>query len=207
MGDYGIWYTHFSLQPLFLVAETLSSYGIDLFSYVNANGVELPDAPDAAAGWVADPETFEYFTGDISDLANVRTVDYLREAGVIAHSMSYFELAQNHYPSDALAGVLAEEGAMTSIHSIPHLSLTHGGLANPEDEGSGDPGTEEPGTEEPGTEEPGKPMSRVPMSPELMSPMFRAPIPARTMIPAGRAGIWLPRVVTTTRRGSPSASS
>ena len=74
---------------------------------------------------------------------------------MIAHSMSYFELAQNHYPSDALAGVLAEEGAMTSIHSIPHLSLTHGGLANPEDEGSGDPGTEEPGTEEPGTEEPG----------------------------------------------------
>lgn len=155
VGDYGIWYTHFSLQPLFLVAETLSSYGIDLFSYVNANGVGLQDAADAAAGWVADPETFEYFTGDISDLANVRTVDYLREAGVIAHSMSYFELAQNHYPSDALAGVLAEEGAMTSIHSIPHLSLTHGGLANPEDEGSGDPGTEEPGTEEPGTEEPG----------------------------------------------------
>lgn len=154
VGDYGIWYTHFSLQPLFLVAETLSLQGIDLFSYENAAGVGLADAVDAAAGWVADPGSFEYFTGGVDDLANVRTVDYLREAGVIAHSMSYFELAQNHYPSDVLAGVITEEGAMTSIHSIPHLSLTHGSLADPEGAGSGDP---DPGGEETEPEEPGGP--------------------------------------------------
>ncbi|MCS3844456.1 alginate lyase family protein [Microbacterium sp. AK031] len=164
VGDYGIWYTHFSLQPLFLVAETLAAHDIDLFSYANANGVGLSDAVDAASGWVADPESFEFFTGDVADLANVRTVDYLREGGVIAHSMSYFELAQNHFPSDPVAAILVEEGAMTSIHSIPHLSLTHGGLADPgaeegpgetdpepeNPEGPGSPGTPDGGSPEPG---------------------------------------------------------
>jgi hypothetical protein len=155
VGDYGIWYTHFSLQPLFLVAETLAAHGYDLHGHVNASGTGLRDAVEAAAGWVDDPTTFEYFNGDTAELANVRTVDYLRTAGVIAHSMSYFELAQNHYPSDRIAQVIADEGAMTSIHSIPHLSLTHGSLPEPV--------TEEPSLPtDPG--EPGDP--EVPTAPE-----------------------------------------
>lgn len=160
VGDYGIWYTHFSLLPLFLVAETLSEHGYDLHAYVNADGRGLADAADAATGWVADPSTFRYFSGDVADLANVRTIDYLREAGVVAHSMSYFELAQNHAPTPERAALLAEEGPMTTIHSAPYLSLTHGGLGDvaavPGVPGEpGEPGA--PGEPEPQPGEPGEP--------------------------------------------------
>lgn len=150
VGDYGIWYTHFSLLPLFLVAETLSVHGYEVHGYVNANGRGLADAANAAAGWVADPASFPYYSGDLTKLANVRTIDYLRDAGVTAHSMSYFELAQNHFPTDARAALLAEEGPMTTIHSAPYLSLTHGGLADV----AVSPGESEPG-EGPGAGEPG----------------------------------------------------
>ena len=143
VGDYGIWYTHFSLLPLMLVAETLDAHGYDLHSYVNANGTGLRDAVEQATGWVSDPSSFPYYTGDVAKLANVRTVDYLRATGVIAHSMSYFELARNHYPSDALAQLIAEEGAMTTIHSAPYLSLTHGAITGPGH--SGGPGPDAPG--------------------------------------------------------------
>ncbi|MFS0713270.1 alginate lyase family protein [Microbacterium sp. 2P01SA-2] len=164
VGDYGIWYTHFSLLPLFLVAETLSAHGYDVHDHVNANGRGLADAADAAAGWVADPASFPYYTGDLTKLANVRTIDYLRDAGIMAHSMSYFELAQNHYPTGERAALLAEEGPMTTIHSAPHLSLTHGGLADvtaapgegePSEPGEGEPGAGEPGAGEPGAGTPG----------------------------------------------------
>ncbi|MFK4834760.1 alginate lyase family protein [Microbacterium sp. ZW T2_14] len=137
VGDYGIWYTHFSLLPLLLTAETLEGHGFDVHSYVNANGTGLADAVDAASSWVAAPESFPYYTGDVAKLANVRTIDYLRAVGVTAHSMSYFELAANHYPSTTLDALLAEEGAMTTIHSAPHLSLTHGGLSDPSRPGGG----------------------------------------------------------------------
>lgn len=140
VGDYGIWYTHFSLLPLMLVAETLDLHGYDLHSYVNAHGTGLQDAVEQVTGWVADPASFPYYTGDVAKLANVRTIDYLRATGVIAHSMSYFELAQNRYPSDVLAQLVAEEGPMTTIHSAPFLSLTHGGLAEPGHAGSPGPG-------------------------------------------------------------------
>jgi hypothetical protein len=140
VGDYGIWYTHFSLLPLMLVAETLAEHGYDIHSYVNANGTGLEHAVEQVSGWVADPQSFSYFDGDVADLANVRTIDYLRDAGVIAHSMSYFELAQNRYPSELREQLLAEEGAMTTIHSAPHLSLTHGALADPSRERPGRPG-------------------------------------------------------------------
>ncbi|MFE5411022.1 alginate lyase family protein [Microbacterium sp. NPDC056569] len=137
VGDYGIWYTHFSLLPLMLTAETLGAHGYDLHSYVNTAGTGLGDAVAAASSWVAAPESFPYYTGDVAKLANVRTIDYLRAVGVIAHSMSYFELAANHHPSAALDALLAEEGPMTTIHSAPHLSLTHGGLADPAQPGGG----------------------------------------------------------------------
>ncbi|QMU97282.1 alginate lyase family protein [Microbacterium esteraromaticum] len=132
VGDYGIWYTHFSLLPLMLVAETLEPHGYDLHSYVNANGAGLADAVAEVSGWVADPSTFEYYSGDVAGLANVRTIDYLRAAGIRAHSMSYFELGANHYPSAQLDALLAEEGPMTTIHSAPFLSLTHGSMATPD---------------------------------------------------------------------------
>ncbi|MDW4571579.1 alginate lyase family protein [Microbacterium sp. M3] len=137
VGDYGIWYTHFSLLPLMLTAETLDAHGYDLHAYVNANGTGLGDAVAAASAWVAAPASFPYYTGDIAKLANVRTIDYLRAAGVIAHSMSYFELAANHYPSATFDALLAEEGPMTTIHSAPYLSLTHGGLTDPAEPGVG----------------------------------------------------------------------
>lgn len=60
-------------------------------------------------------------------------------------------------PATVIAERIGWEHPITTLKDRvrQHLSLTHGGLANPEEEGSGDPGTEGPGIEEPGIEEPG----------------------------------------------------
>ena len=62
VGDYGIWYTHFSLLPLLLTAETLAAHGFDLHSYVNANGTGLADAVEAASSWGSARESFPYYS-------------------------------------------------------------------------------------------------------------------------------------------------
>lgn len=147
VGDYGIWYTHFSLLPNLLTAEMATHHGRDLFSVENSTGVTQGDAVEVVAGWVADVDSFPFYEGeDKTKLANVRTIDYLRADGVIAHSMSYFELARNHYDIDVVERLVQEEGPMTTIHSAPHLTLTHGSLPEP------DP-TQEP-TDPPQTEAP-----------------------------------------------------
>lgn len=131
VGDYGIWYSHFTLFPNLLTAEIVSLHGEDLFHATNAHGVTLGDAVGVLAEWVDEPESFPYFTGDdVTAMANVRTIDYLRETGVLAHSMSYFELAANHYENATVARLLEEERPMTTIHAAPYLSLTHGALGD-----------------------------------------------------------------------------
>ncbi|GAB3815503.1 hypothetical protein GCM10028820_13070 [Tessaracoccus terricola] len=147
VGDYGIWYSHFSLFPNLLTAEIAAQNGWDLFSVENSAGVTQGDAVEVLAGWVDDVDTFPFYEGaDKSKLANVRTIDYLRADGVIAHSMSYFEIARNHYDIEVVDKLVEEEGPMTTIHSAPHLTLTHGSLPEP------DPNTEP--TDPPETEEP-----------------------------------------------------
>lgn len=129
VGDYGIWYTHFSLFPNLLTAEIATHHGLDLFNLETSAGVSQRDAVEVVAGWVEDVHTFPFYEGeDKSRLANVRTIDYLRADGVIAHSMSYFEIAANHYEIGAVDRLIAEEGPMTTIHSAPHLTLTHGSI-------------------------------------------------------------------------------
>lgn len=147
VGDYGIWYTHFSLFPNLLTAEIAAPTGRDLFNLENSAGASQRDAVAVVAGWVDDVDTFPFYEGeDKSKLANVRTIDYLRADGVIAHSMSYFELARNHYDIDVVDRLVQEEGPMTTIHAAPHLTLTHGLL--PEPDPSPEP-TDPPETEEP----------------------------------------------------------
>lgn len=129
VGDYGIWYTHFSLFPNLLTAEIATHHGLDLFNLENSAGVSQKDAVEVLAGWVEDVDTFHFYEGeDKSKLANVRTIDYLRADGIIAHSMSYFEIAANHYEISAVDRLVKEEGPMTTIHSAPHLTLTHGSI-------------------------------------------------------------------------------
>ncbi|UFU06997.1 alginate lyase family protein [Ruania halotolerans] len=130
VGDYGIWYSHFSLLPALLTAEIAELHGFDLFSYENSHGFTLGDAVEVLAGWVETPESFPYFDGPVEDLANVRTIDYLSEDGVMAHSMSYFEIAGSRYDLPAVNRLLAVERPMTTIHAAPHLTLTHGDLSD-----------------------------------------------------------------------------
>ncbi len=128
VGDYGIWYSHFSLLPALLTAEIAEPHGYDLFSHENSHGLTLGDAVEVLAGWVETPESFPYFDGPIEDLANVRTIDYLREDGVTAHSMSHFEIAASRYDLPVVDRLLVEERPMTTIHAAPHLTLTHGDM-------------------------------------------------------------------------------
>ncbi|UFU03657.1 alginate lyase family protein [Ruania suaedae] len=129
VGDYGIWYSHFSLLPALLTAEIAEPHGYDLFSYENSHGLNLGDAVEILAGWVESPESFPYFDGPVEDLANVRTIDYLREVGVSAHSMSHFEIAGSRYELPVVNRLLAVERPMTTIHAAPHLTLTHGDMS------------------------------------------------------------------------------
>ncbi|GAA4732499.1 hypothetical protein GCM10023216_25830 [Isoptericola chiayiensis] len=130
VGDYGIWYSHFSLAPTVFTAEVLDAHGLDLYGYENSQGATIEDATALLAGWVDDPTTFSYYDGDVTGLHNVRTIDYLADQGVTAHSMAWFEIAATRFDLPVVDGLLTEERPMTAIHSAPVLTLTHGDLAH-----------------------------------------------------------------------------
>ncbi|WP_407320254.1 alginate lyase family protein [Isoptericola halotolerans] len=130
VGDYGIWYSHFSLAPTVLTAEVLDAHGLDLYGYENSQGATIEDATALLADWVDDPATFSHYDGDLDGLHNVRTIDYLADQGVTAHSMAWFEIAATRFDLPVVDGLLAEERPMTAIHSAPVLTLTHGDLVH-----------------------------------------------------------------------------
>ncbi|WP_244857922.1 alginate lyase family protein [Agromyces archimandritae] len=136
-GGHGIWYTHFALQPQTIAAEIALVNGVDLYDYVSPSGRTLRQAYEVVAGWVADPATFPVWQGDPSELVNVRTIEYAFQGRQISEStISYFELLNAHWPTAAAASVLGADRPVSTLHSAPYLTFTHGPRVQPSEPGA-----------------------------------------------------------------------
>jgi hypothetical protein len=112
-GDFGMWYTHFSIMPAALGAEVLRVNGIDLFDYAAPGGASLKSAFGVISGWSRDPRRFPYFKGEVSAMFEPLYC-------------SYFEILNARWPNPDAAAVLAAGRPWTAIHSAPWLTFTHG---------------------------------------------------------------------------------
>ncbi len=115
-GDYGIWYSHFSLMPQTIAAEIARVNGVDLYDYVSPSGRSLRLAFDWLAPWVHEPEKFPYFQG--GDVKKLVGVSYA----------SYFEILNAHWFNPDAEAVIESLRPLTANHSAPFLTFTHGGL-------------------------------------------------------------------------------
>lgn len=127
-GDYGIWYSHFSMQPQALSAEIASVNGVSLFDYISPTGKSMKKAYDQLVKWTSDPKTFPYHKGSISDLKHVRKikVDEYKTTDGYPASISYFEVLNDYYDNKFTEKLLKKERPLSSIHSFPYLTFTHG---------------------------------------------------------------------------------
>jgi hypothetical protein len=114
-GDYGLWYSHFSLMPQTLAAEIARVNGADLYEYRAPNGRTLRSAFDRLAPWARRPATFPFFKGDPKELHGT---DYV----------SYFEILNARWPNADATAMLESMRPLTAQHSAPALTFTHGGL-------------------------------------------------------------------------------
>jgi hypothetical protein len=120
VGDYGIWYSNFSLMPQTLAAEIARVNGPDLYEYRAPNGRTLRSAFDRLAPWARRPATFPFFKGDPKKLHGA---DYV----------SYFEILNARWPNADATAMLEQLRPLTAQHAAPALTFTHGGL--PRDDG------------------------------------------------------------------------
>jgi len=121
-GDYGMWYSHFSLMPQTIAAEIARVNGVYLYDYVSPSGRSLRLAFEWLVPWVCEPERFPYFQGgEVRKLVGVQYV-------------SYFEILNVHWPIANAAAVLAKLRPLTARHSAPFLTFTHGDLPLPNSE-------------------------------------------------------------------------
>ncbi|MFE5309591.1 alginate lyase family protein [Isoptericola sp. NPDC056605] len=126
-GSHGIWYTHFTLQPQTIAAEIALVNGVDLYDYRSPSGRSLRQAYEAVSGWVAEPETFPVWQGDPSGMTNVRTIEYVFDGRQVREStVSYFEILNAHWPSEAADSVLVADRPVSTLHTSPYLTFTHG---------------------------------------------------------------------------------
>lgn len=115
-GDYGIWYSHFSLMPQTIAAEIARVNGLDLYDYQSPGGRSLRKAYEWLAPFVREPQRFPYFQGgDTSQLAGVNYV-------------AYWEILNNRWPNADAAYLIGRLRPLTAEHSAPFLSFTHGDL-------------------------------------------------------------------------------
>lgn len=119
-GDYGLWYSHFSLLPQTIAAQVLKNNGLDLFDYKAPNGRTLELAYKRLAPWAEDPATFPYFKG--ADKTKLHVTDYA----------SYFEILNAHWPDKSARKLMQRLRPMSATHGAPFLTFTHGEpLSNP----------------------------------------------------------------------------
>jgi hypothetical protein len=115
-GDYGIWYSNFSLFPQTIAAEILRVNGVDLYDYESPSGRSLRQAYEWLAPWIRQPKRFPYFQGgDRKQLVGVKYV-------------SYFEILNAHWPDPYATAVLKKKRPLSANHSAPWLTFTHGAL-------------------------------------------------------------------------------
>jgi len=118
VGDYGLWYSHFSLMPQTIAAEIARVNGVDLYDYVAPSGRSLRNAFQHLAPWARKPDTFPYYQGDADKLPF--RPDYI----------SYWEILNARWPNTDATAMLKITRPLTAEHSAPHLTFTHGGLLN-----------------------------------------------------------------------------
>ncbi len=116
-GDYGIWYSHFSLMSQTLAAEIARLNGVDLFDYTSPNGHNLRKAFDALVPWACSPETFPYYQGTPGGQHNTDAI-------------SYWEILNAHWPNADATQMIAGLRPLTGVHSPPYMTFTHGDLLN-----------------------------------------------------------------------------
>ncbi|MFE6996290.1 alginate lyase family protein [Microbacterium sp. NPDC057659] len=126
-GSHGIWYTHFALQPQTIAAEIARVNGVDLFDYVSPSGRTLRQAYEVVAGWVVDPASFPIWQGDPAGMTNVRTIEYMFGGALVREStISYFEMLDARWPVTGVEAVLAADRPLSTLHTAPFLTFTHG---------------------------------------------------------------------------------
>lgn len=115
-GTHGIWYSHFCLQPQTIAAEIARVNGVDLYDYLSPSGSTLRQAYEEVIKWVEDPACFPYFKRhNIEELHHINAI-------------SYFELLHARWPNDAAQRLLDTHRPLTTNHSNPFTTFTHGTL-------------------------------------------------------------------------------
>ncbi len=115
-GSHGLWYSHFTLQPHTLGAEIARHRGVDLFNHVSPSGRSLRLAYERLVPWVADPDSFPYFTGPDKSLLH------------LPHAISYWELLEPRWPREEARALILPRRPLDSQHSSPFTTFTHGDL-------------------------------------------------------------------------------
>jgi hypothetical protein len=115
-GTHGIWYSHFTLQPLTLAAEVARQRGVDLYHFTSPSGHSLRQAHERLVPWVESPATFPYLAS--RNPADLHLID----------RYSHWELLQTRWPSAAASKLLAAKRPMTSPHGLPFTTLLYAGL-------------------------------------------------------------------------------
>jgi hypothetical protein len=113
-GDYGIWYSHFSLMPQTIAAEIARVNGLDLYDYQSPNGHSLRKAYEWLAQFAGEPQRFPYLQG--GDASRLVGVNYV----------SYWEILNNRWPNSDAAYLIGRLRPLTADHSAPFLTFTHG---------------------------------------------------------------------------------
>jgi hypothetical protein len=111
-GEHGIWYSHFTIGADVIAAEIARINGVDLFDYTSKDGRKLQTAFDTLAGWVRNPASFPYYTGDLSKL---HAINYV----------GYYEILSGRWSNPDAAASLAAERPTHMEHGAPYLSFTH----------------------------------------------------------------------------------
>ncbi|MDR7078856.1 hypothetical protein J2Y03_003913 [Neobacillus niacini] len=127
-GNYGIWYSHFSMQPQTLSAEIAKVNGVYLFDYVSKEGKSLEGAFNNLVKWTNEPQTFPYHKGKVDEMKHIRKkMNENSINGDYPASISYFEILAAYYNNQTAKRIVFEERPLTANVSFPYLTFTHGG--------------------------------------------------------------------------------
>lgn len=115
-GDYGIWYSHFSLMPQTIAAEIARVNGADLYDYASPSGRSLRKAYEWLVPFAREPRKFPYLQGG----------DPGRLVG--SNYVSYWEILNTRWRSADAAYLIGRLRPLTADYSAPFLTFTHGDL-------------------------------------------------------------------------------
>lgn len=124
-GDFGIWYSHFTLCPQTLAAEVARVNGVNLFDYQNRSSKgkkTLRDAYELLAKWTAKPETFPYCKSNPEKLFTPE----LWSQGM--RITGYLEILNAHWPCEDAALILKQRRPINPHFGAAAMTFTHGDM-------------------------------------------------------------------------------